>query len=126
VGPDNKSPRAIIEATRTLGDQWVVQGGLNEGERVNRGGGAEKRSREFSCAPSRRRSRRLRGNSMAKFFIDRPIFAIVIALIIMLAGGLSILTLPIDQYPPIAPPTVQIGTTYPGASQSPSTTWSCR
>ena len=53
---------------------------------------------------------------MAKFFIDRPIFAIVIALIIMLAGGLSILTLPIDQYPPIAPPTVQIGTTYPGAS----------
>src|SRR5258706_1592286 len=53
---------------------------------------------------------------MAKFFINRPIFAIVIALIIMLAGGLSILTLPIDQYPPIAPPTVQISTTYPGAS----------
>src|SRR6202163_2147819 len=53
---------------------------------------------------------------MAKFFINRPIFAIVIALIIMLAGGLSIFTLPIDQYPPIAPPTVQISTTYPGAS----------
>jgi hydrophobe/amphiphile efflux-1 (HAE1) family protein len=53
---------------------------------------------------------------MAKFFINRPIFAIVIALIIMLTGGLSILTLPIDQYPPIAPPTVQISTTYPGAS----------
>ncbi|MBI3526956.1 MAG: efflux RND transporter permease subunit [Betaproteobacteria bacterium] len=53
---------------------------------------------------------------MARFFINRPIFAIVIALIIMLAGGLSILTLPIDQYPPIAPPTVQISTTYPGAS----------
>src|ERR1700682_2234291 len=53
---------------------------------------------------------------MAKFFINRPIFAIVIALIIMLAGGLSIFTLPIDQYPPIAPPTVQISTSYPGAS----------
>jgi multidrug efflux pump len=53
---------------------------------------------------------------MARFFINRPIFAIVIALIIMLAGGLAILTLPIDQYPPIAPPTVQISTTYPGAS----------
>src|SRR5258706_11811959 len=53
---------------------------------------------------------------MAKFFINRPIFAIVIALIIMLAGALSIFTLPIDQYPPIAPPTVQISTTYPGAS----------
>ncbi|HEY4040147.1 MAG TPA: efflux RND transporter permease subunit [Burkholderiaceae bacterium] len=53
---------------------------------------------------------------MAKFFINRPIFAIVIALIIMLAGALAIVTLPIEQYPPIAPPTVQISTTYPGAS----------
>jgi multidrug efflux pump len=53
---------------------------------------------------------------MARFFIDRPIFAIVIAILIMLAGGLSILTLPIEQYPTIAPPTIQISTTYPGAS----------
>src|SRR5882672_4084918 len=53
---------------------------------------------------------------MAKFFIERPIFAIVIALLIMLAGGLSILSLPVEQVPPIAPPTVQISTTYPGAS----------
>lgn len=41
---------------------------------------------------------------MARFFIDRPIFAWVIALIIMLAGGLSIITLPVAQYPEIAPP----------------------
>ena len=53
---------------------------------------------------------------MAKFFIERPIFAIVIALLIMLAGGLSIARLPIEQVPPIAPPTVQINATYPGAS----------
>jgi len=53
---------------------------------------------------------------VAKFFIGRPIFAIVIALLIMLAGGLSILSLPVEQVPPIAPPTVQITTTYPGAS----------
>src|SRR6266478_3283226 len=53
---------------------------------------------------------------MAKFFIDRPIFAIVIAILIMVAGALSVFTLPIEQYPPIAPPSVQIGTTYPGAS----------
>src|SRR5882757_1541685 len=53
---------------------------------------------------------------MAKFFINRPIFAIVIAILIMLVGGLSILTLPIEQYPPVAPPTVQISTVYPGAS----------
>jgi len=53
---------------------------------------------------------------MARFFIDRPIFAIVIALLIMLIGGLAITTLPVEQYPTIAPPTVQITTNYPGAS----------
>ncbi|MFZ3322687.1 MAG: efflux RND transporter permease subunit [Usitatibacter sp.] len=53
---------------------------------------------------------------MARFFINRPIFAIVIAIIIMLAGALSISKLPVEQYPPIAPPSVQIATSYPGAS----------
>ena len=53
---------------------------------------------------------------MARFFIDRPVFAWVIAIIMMLAGGLSILQLPIEQYPEIAPPSVRITATYPGAS----------
>ena len=53
---------------------------------------------------------------MSRFFIDRPIFAWVIALVIMLAGGLSILKLPIEQYPRIAPPSVSITAFYPGAS----------
>ena len=53
---------------------------------------------------------------MSRFFIDRPIFAWVIALVIMLAGALSILTLPVNQYPSIAPPAVGISVTYPGAS----------
>jgi multidrug efflux pump len=53
---------------------------------------------------------------MAKFFIDRPIFAWVIAIILMLAGLASIFTLPIAQYPTIAPPAIQISATYPGAS----------
>ncbi|BCA30979.1 efflux RND transporter permease subunit [Metapseudomonas otitidis] len=53
---------------------------------------------------------------MSKFFIDRPIFAWVIALVIMLAGGLSILKLPINQYPSIAAPAVAIQVSYPGAS----------
>jgi len=44
---------------------------------------------------------------MAKFFIDRPIFAIVIAILIMLVGGLSIVSMPIEQYPTIAPPSIQ-------------------
>ncbi|WP_413205194.1 efflux RND transporter permease subunit [Rhodospirillum sp. A1_3_36] len=53
---------------------------------------------------------------MSKFFIDRPIFAWVIAIVIMVAGVLSIFRLPIEQYPPIAPPTVNVSATYPGAS----------
>src|SRR5690606_37456235 len=53
---------------------------------------------------------------MSRFFIDRPIFAWVIALVIMLAGGLSILGLPIAQNPAIAPPQVTISATYPGTS----------
>ena len=53
---------------------------------------------------------------MARFFIDRPIFAWVIALVIMLAGALSILELPVSQYPAIAPPAVVINAKYPGAS----------
>ena len=52
---------------------------------------------------------------MAKFFIERPIFAWVLAIIVMLAGALSILKLPIEQYPDVAPPAVQIQASYPGA-----------
>ncbi|OYW14766.1 MAG: multidrug efflux RND transporter permease subunit [Hydrogenophilales bacterium 12-64-6] len=53
---------------------------------------------------------------MSRFFIDRPVFAWVIAILIMLAGALSITSLPIAQYPSIAPPTIAIIATYPGAS----------
>jgi len=53
---------------------------------------------------------------MARFFIDRPVFAWVISILIMGIGALSIITLPIAQYPQIAPPSVSIHATYPGAS----------
>ena len=52
---------------------------------------------------------------MSRFFIDRPIFAWVIAIILMLAGALSIFSLPIAQYPSIAPPSVSVTAVYPGA-----------
>ena len=52
---------------------------------------------------------------MAKFFIDRPIFAWVIAIILMMAGALAIWNLPVAQYPTIAPPSVVISANYPGA-----------
>lgn len=52
---------------------------------------------------------------MAKFFIDRPIFAWVLAIILMIAGALAIIQLPVAQYPTIAPPAIAITATYPGA-----------
>jgi len=53
---------------------------------------------------------------MPRFFINRPIFAWVIAIMVMLAGLLAIKTLPVSQYPPIAPPQITINAVYPGAS----------
>ncbi|BBN90450.1 efflux RND transporter permease subunit [Azospira sp. I09] len=53
---------------------------------------------------------------MPRFFIDRPIFAWVIAIVIMLAGALSIRSLPVNQYPNVAPPAIGIMASYPGAS----------
>lgn len=53
---------------------------------------------------------------MSRFFIDRPIFAWVIAIVIMMAGVISIITLPVAQYPAIAPPAISITGNYPGAS----------
>jgi multidrug efflux pump len=53
---------------------------------------------------------------MARFFIDRPIFAWVIALFIMVVGGVAIKQLPIAQYPTVAPPSIVVSVAYPGAS----------
>jgi len=53
---------------------------------------------------------------LSKFFLERPVFAWVIAIIIMLVGALAIYSLPISQYPPIAPPSIYIQSNYPGAS----------
>ncbi|GGB04672.1 efflux RND transporter permease subunit [Allosediminivita pacifica] len=53
---------------------------------------------------------------MARFFIDRPVFAWVISILIMGIGALSIISLPVAQYPQIAPPTVTVNASYPGAS----------
>jgi multidrug efflux pump len=52
----------------------------------------------------------------SRFFIDRPIFASVLSIVIVLAGGISLLTLPLAQFPPITPPTVVVTCVYPGAS----------
>ena len=53
---------------------------------------------------------------MIEFFIRRPIFATVIALLMVIAGGLAMAVLPVSQFPPITPPTVTVTAFYPGAS----------
>ena len=53
---------------------------------------------------------------ISHFFIDRPIFASVLSIVITLAGGIAVLSLPIAQYPEITPPSVQVSISYPGAS----------
>ncbi|HNS20938.1 MAG TPA: efflux RND transporter permease subunit [Sedimentisphaerales bacterium] len=53
---------------------------------------------------------------LSRFFLERPVFAWVVAIILMVAGGLAIYSLPISQYPPIAPPSIAIAAFYPGAS----------
>ena len=53
---------------------------------------------------------------MAKFFVDRPIFAAVLSIVVTLAGGLAGFDLPISQYPNVTPPTIQVDCNYPGAS----------
>src|SRR3546814_18171378 len=52
---------------------------------------------------------------MSRYFFDRPIFAWVIAIVLMMAGAIAIRSLSISQFPEIAPPTVTISATYPGA-----------
>ena len=54
--------------------------------------------------------------SIPKFFINRPIFATVISLLMIVGGGICLFTLPVDQYPSITPPTVQVTASYPGAN----------
>src|SRR5262245_30164191 len=52
----------------------------------------------------------------SRFFIDRPIFAAVLSIVIVLAGGIAVWTLPVAQYPDITPPTVEVSASYPGAN----------
>src|SRR5580704_14482488 len=53
---------------------------------------------------------------ISRFFIDRPIFATVLSVVITLAGALAVFSLPVAQYPPISPPQVQVAISYPGAN----------
>lgn len=70
----------------------------------------------MSTADTTQSTRLPNRQSLASFFINRPVFAIVLAIVTSLAGGFAIFSLPISQYPDIAPTTIRISANYPGAS----------
>ncbi|MEK1870052.1 MAG: efflux RND transporter permease subunit, partial [Ensifer adhaerens] len=54
--------------------------------------------------------------NIPRFFVDRPIFAVVLSVLMLIGGGLTLLKLPLSEYPQVTPPTVQVTASYPGAS----------
>ena len=54
--------------------------------------------------------------NIPRFFVDRPIFAVVLSVLMLIAGGLTLLKLPLSEYPQVTPPTVQVTASYPGAN----------
>ena len=138
VGADGKLSKRTVKISAAQNNQWVVLDGLKAGEQVMVDGfqklqmmppgtpvkavpwtgrrAPPPRLRLLPLRPPRLRPRSKEPARMAKFFIDRPIFAWVIALFILVVGGVAITQLPIAQYPPVAPPAIVINAAYPGAS----------
>ena len=130
VNAENKVELRTLKTDRAVGDQWLVSSGLAAGDKVIVEGlqmvrpGVEVVATEAGAKPQgsaaasgRRREEAVsQGATHGKVFIDRPVFAWVIAIVLMMAGALSILKLPVSQYPNIAPPAIGIAVTYPGAS----------
>ena len=97
-----------VQVGEVLGDDYVVAGGLKAGDRDRRLGHPEARA---TASADHRRS-----NSMfVDTFIRRPILASVCSLVLILAGAIAIPTMPVAQYPPLAPPVISVTTFYTGA-----------
>ena len=132
VDAAGKVEQRMLTLDRAIGDQWLVSSGLAPGDRVIVEGmqkvrpGASVKVVPFERPQDRRQTPKYgpaackieltEAPMLSRFFLDRPVFAWVIAIIMMVAGGLAIYNLPISQYPPIAPPSIAIHAFYPGAS----------
>ena len=115
VDDKNFARLRVLKTGRAIGGNWQVLDGLKPGDRLIVEGLQKVQPDMPVQMPHRRIGRRRNKMGLSQFFIDRPVFAWVIAIVIMLAGGIAAFSLPIEQYPTIAPPAVVITATYPGA-----------
>ena len=122
VGPGNRAVQRTVVADRTQGTDWIVtrprrgRKGHHAGHRrPSRRGAGETGPGQRPAAPARP-LRPTKAEACRDIFIDRPIFAWVIAIIVMLVGHRRGPRLPVAQYPDVAPPQVNIRASYPGAS----------
>ena len=144
VGADDKVTQRVIEPGPLLNGLRVIRSGIGAGDRggdrrraarqaglkvtpkpgkiVAATAGRAGSERDYVAPPGDLGHRRRRDEigaaamKLSHFFIDRPVFAAVVAILITLVGGIAYPTLPIAQYPEITPPTVNVSATYPGAS----------
>ncbi len=121
IGTDNKVALRSVTLGARVGPDYIVTDGVKAGERIVTEGLQKVRPGMIVNPTGRggqfRDADREKGTlGMARFFIHRPVFAIVISLIILIAGGISIFVLPVAQYPQISPPTVEVEINYPGAN----------
>ena len=107
VDPNNTIRFAPVKVGDRIGSDWMIEEGLKPGERVVTDGLFKIRP----GAPVNPKGAQV----MSKFFINRPIVAMVIAILMVIIGAVTIAQLPVAQFPDIAPPEVQIRANYVGA-----------
>ena len=117
VDSENKVHSAV-EVGEHSGVQWIIQKGLKPGDRVVADGLQKVRAgMQVNPKPFVAESERDQGevSRMSKFFINRPIVAIVVSIVMVIVGAITILSLPVAQFPNIVPPEIQVLATYVGA-----------
>ena len=116
IEKDNVARARPVRIYRELPDGYIVRKGLAAGDRIVVDGVIRVRPGNVVNPVPFTAARRGRQAMISKFFIDRPVFASVLSIVIVLAGLVAMRVLPISQYPQIVPPEVVVSATYPGAT----------
>ena len=119
MGQDNKAAIKTVKLGPQFGDMWVVESGLEAGDNVIVDG-LQRVKTGMTVAPTPFKDTQANAQSrrevaMSKFFINRPIVAIVIAILTVIGGVVAMAKLPVAQLPDIVPPQINVSATYTGA-----------